>query len=80
MKTKKVTVEQLIKRLQTLPKKMGVVTNGYEGGYRDVGCSNCGDLSFVSLKRDVNDAWYFGPHDEETQSGNTQGRQKYLLL
>ena len=76
MKTKKVTVEQLIKRLQTLPKKMGVVTNGYEGGYRDVEHSN----HFVSLKRDVNDAWYFGPHDEETQSGNTQGRQKYLLL
>ena len=70
MKTKNMTVKALIKRLQTLPKKMGVVTAGYEGGYSDIVDIN----KFVKIKRSVHKEWYYGQHDEDP-SGD-----EYLVL
>ena len=56
-------VAELISELKQFPPDMCVVISGYEGGYFDAGV--CG---IISIKRNVNDAWYYGPH-EMTDSG-----------
>ena len=52
------TVSELIEELKAFPPDVRVVTSGYDGGYRD-----CGSLEIIKIVLDVNDAWYYGPHD-----------------
>lgn len=52
------TVAELIAELQRLPQDAMVVVDGYEGGLRDVK-----DASVVNIKLNVNDEWYYGPHE-----------------
>ena len=68
-KGEKMTVAQLIKKLEKFPPKMGVVTMGYEGGYHDVE-----DLEILKLKRNVNSEWYYGPHEKDDEG------EEYVLV
>jgi hypothetical protein len=52
------TVNELIKLLQTYPGNIRVVAAGYEGGYNDIL-----NLEPIGLKLNVNDKWYLGPHE-----------------
>lgn len=58
------TVKNLIKNLSQYPENMCVVTHGYEGGYHD-----CPEPKTISIKRDVNSEWYYGPHDDADDNG-----------
>lgn len=53
------TVKQLIEELQQLDPDLHVFTTGYEGGYHYAGVSEPKDIAL-----DVNDEWYYGPHDD----------------
>lgn len=53
------TVQELIEELQAMPSHMRVVCPGYEGGYADVLHPR-----MIAIKLNVNDEWYYGPHEE----------------
>jgi hypothetical protein len=67
------TVNELIKLLQTYPGNIRVVAAGYEGGYNDVQ-----DLEPIGLKLNVNEEWYYGPH--ERPDDDVEGDEIALLL
>jgi hypothetical protein len=53
-------VKELIQKLLTVDPDLVVLTNGYEGGYREVVFSD-----YVrEFNRDVYTDWYYGPHEE----------------
>lgn len=54
------TVAELMFKLQGLPHDARVVVSGYEGGVGDVA-----NVSEVMIKLNVNDEWYYGPHEME---------------
>lgn len=67
------TVEELIKILNDVQdKSQRVVVNGYEGGYADVEL-----IEFTTLLLNVNDAWYYGPHEkpDETPDRKAAGKE-----
>lgn len=53
-------VKELIKELKKENQEMSVIKCGYEGGYNDVS-----RLSKTKIKRDVNEEWYYGDHEED---------------
>jgi hypothetical protein len=67
------TVNELIKLLQTYPGNIRVVAAGYEGGYNDIS-----NLEPIELKLNVNDEWYYGPH--ERPDDDAKGDETALLL
>lgn len=52
-------VHELISRLNTLDPELEVLVSGYEGGYSGVR----GVTEPQEYVQDVNDAWYYGPHE-----------------
>ena len=63
------TVKELIELLQQCPSQsMRVIIDGYEGGYHDLEAHNIG-LTEIALN--VNDAWYYGPHDTPRHNEHT---------
>ena len=54
------TKAELIVALREYPDDTMVVVSGYEGGRKDVT-----EVDQIKLKLNVNDSWYFGPHEEE---------------
>ena len=54
------TVAELIVELQKLDQSLMVVTNGYEGGYEDIG--KIGKPFKIILNR--NTELYYGPHEQ----------------
>lgn len=57
------TVGELIEKLQDLDPNLRVFTRGYEGGYDDVCVSE-----ERSMALNVNTEWYYGKHDNVTES------------
>ncbi len=53
---------ELIRLLQDLDPEVLVVINGYEGGYNDVK----GVTTPRTFIEEVNQAWYYGPHELDT--------------
>lgn len=52
------TVQELINKLQQFDPTLPVVINGYEGGvYLPK------DLREITMAENVNNAWYYGPHE-----------------
>ncbi len=52
------TVGELIKALQNFDPSHPVVVDGYEGGYSDTTY-----IQSIELIRNVNEPYYYGPHD-----------------
>ena len=52
------TVADLVEALMQFPQDLLVITPGYEGGYKEIKC-----LESREILLNVNDAWYYGPHD-----------------
>jgi hypothetical protein len=61
---KRTTVGDLIKALKELPADSFIFVNGYEGGYHD--CPLPARLEKIMLN--VNDEWYYGPHEDVSSS------------
>lgn len=51
-------VKELINELQRLDPEFDVVIPGYAGSVDDIA-----NIEVVSLRRDVNTAWYYGRHE-----------------
>jgi hypothetical protein len=68
------TAKELIEKLQTVDPDLVVLTNGYEGGYREVFFNE----HVIEFLKDVNIEWYYGPH-EETEAGS-KGDFKGIVL
>ncbi len=58
-----ITVENLIKKLQTYSKDLQVLVDGYEGGLDAVL-----DTKIVNVLFDSSKAWYYGPFEENKSS------------
>lgn len=56
-------VIDLIQRLQEFDPEMLVVLTGYEGGYSEVQ----GIVDQRTFVEDVNCAWFYGPHELDTE-------------
>lgn len=52
------TVQELIKKLETLDPTLEVVLSGYEGG-----CSYLEHLTETTIALNVNKEWWYGPHE-----------------
>ena len=61
--SKRCTVKELIEALQKLNPSLAVFTPGYEGGYHD---ATQPSGTGVTLRLNVNDESYYGPHDMES--------------
>ena len=61
------TIEELIRILQTYPQNLRVVVDGYEEGYDDL---NAGLISVQEIRLDAGEAWWEGQHRdvEDTRS------------
>ena len=68
------TAKELIEKLQTVDPDLVVLTDGYEGGYREVFFNE----NVREFNRDVYTDWYYGPH-EETVAGS-KGDFKGIVL
>lgn len=51
-------VRELIEELKQYDPETMVVINGYEGGYSEVK-----EMSEVDLMKNINNEWYYGPHE-----------------
>ena len=72
------TVAELIRILQTHPKDMRVVVDGYEEGYDDLGQDR---ISVKEIRLDVGDKWWEGHHrDSWDDRVEGSGIVKALLL
>ena len=58
-------VKDLIEQLGKYDENTMVVVSGYEGG-----CSEVDTIKKIKINCDVNEAWYYGDH-EESDDGNT---------
>jgi len=56
-------VSALIDLLKVMPQDSPVVIKGYEGGVDDVAL-----VEEVSINLNVNNEWYYGPHEIDSQS------------
>jgi hypothetical protein len=65
------TVAELIEQLKAFPPELRVVTRGYEGGECD-----CDDPALCTIVLDVNDAWYYGPHEDVGTSNEHPGKPR----
>jgi hypothetical protein len=70
------TVKQLIEQLQQLDPDIHVMTEGYEGGYKDVCCN--GDSMEVALN--VHTQWYYGPHEQADDTYYIQDKSQYQIV
>ena len=68
-------VEELIAELQTYDPKLPVIRNGYEGGYCDVE-----RVGFQKIALNVNDAWYYGPHESADDYAVKENLDKYIVV
>ncbi len=75
-KTTPFTVGKLIEKLKTFDPKTRVVVNGYEDGYRDLDP----DISIIQIVLNVNDKWYYGPHEELNEFSSDKKSVKAILL
>ena len=60
--TKTMTVQELIKQLENVPKDMPVVIPGYEGG-----CDYVDTFEEVEVDLNVNTEWYYGSHEPNNE-------------
>jgi hypothetical protein len=60
-------VKELIERLQQLDPEKMVVMHGYEDGYDEIS-----EIEPISLRLNVNTAWYYGKHDRCDSPDATQ--------
>jgi hypothetical protein len=67
------TVYELIELLQDYPGGMRVVVAGYEGGFNDLA-----NVKIIELKLNVNEEWYYGPH--ERPDDDAKGDEMAVLL
>jgi hypothetical protein len=67
------TVNELIEWLQAYPSNLRVVVSGYEGGFNDIS-----KAELIELNLNVNDEWYYGPH--ERPDDDAKGNETALLL
>lgn len=51
-------IEQLIEELQKYDPKLPAILAGYEGGYLDIDT-----VVTQKIALNVNEAWYYGPHE-----------------
>jgi len=70
------TVKELIEKLQTVDPNLEVLTNGYEGGYKDVFFNE----HVMEFNRDVYTDWYYGPHEEVSYDALGTGDFKGIVL
>lgn len=71
-------VKELIKQLQQLDPEWFVMKPGYEGGLSDVEI-----LRPCSVVLNVNDVWYYGPHEDLEYTPNDKlynKRVKAIIL
>ena len=66
------TVDELIRILETYPPDLRVVVQGYEGGVDDL---KAGLLLVRDIRLNVNSRWYYGRH-EETYKGEKETSHK----
>jgi hypothetical protein len=52
------------------------MTEGYEGGYKDVCCN--GDSMEVALN--VHTEWYYGPHEQADDDYHIQDKSQYQIV
>ena len=75
------TVEELIRLLETCPPGLRVVVNGYEEGYDDLSPEQ---VSVVSILPDVGKEWWQGRHgdarDHSQQAPRRGGSENALVL
>lgn len=64
------TISDLIEALTKFPQDLLVITKGYEGGYKEIKC-----LENQEILLDINDAWYYGPHDSVDSVTETEANQ-----
>ena len=70
------TVKELIEQLQQLDPEAHVMTNGYEGGYRDVNYE--GGLMEIALN--VHTQWYYGPHEDPYDTYSVPDKSQYQIV
>ena len=73
--TDDLTVEDLITLLQTYPQDWRVAISGYEGGYKTLHTTQPTELLL-----NVNDEWYYGPHDDLDSVPDPESYQKETFL
>lgn len=61
-----VQVKDIVKKLQEIDQDIYVFTSGYEGGY----CNPSIDYEINSFALNINDEWYFGPHEKVNKNDN----------
>lgn len=69
------TVSDLISALSNFPPDLPLVTNGPEGGYK-----NIHRLARIQVLMNVNSEWYYGPHDELDAVSNPSDYEKADVL
>lgn len=69
------TVAELIEELKKHDPSLTVTVDGYEGGYTS-------EISIVEceLAKNVNDAWYYGEHDDSDEADTDHPLFKALNL
>lgn len=70
------TVKELIEQLQQLDPETRVMTNGYEGGYRNVYYE--GGLMEIALN--VHTQWYYGPHEDAYDTFSVPDKSQYQIV
>jgi len=70
------TVKELIEKLQTVDPDLVVLSDGYEGGYREVFFNEC----VREFNKNVYTEWYYGPHEEVSYDALGTGDFKGILL
>ena len=68
-------VEELIAQLQTYDPKLPVISRGYEGGYIDID-----GIGPTKIALNVNEAWYYGPHEAADDYKVTDNPDKYVIV
>ena len=71
-----ITVKDLIEKLQTVDPDLVVLTDGYEGGYREVYFNG----HVFKFNKDVHDEWYYGPHERIDGDDDKPGDFKGITL
>jgi hypothetical protein len=70
------TVKELIEKLQQLDPDLRVVTDGYEGGYKDVSDT----FESFDLALNVNESWYYGPHEDVDDTYRVPDKSKVEIV
>ena len=71
------TVSDLITALSTLPPDLEVLIPGYEGGFSPIAA-----IKQDTLLTNVNNEWYYGPHDEldSVSDPDSYKKQDFIIL